>query len=83
MGGGIKENNLGIRDAFKKEVGGEADPEVFVSKHISALQNVEGFLDALTNASRCFLIVYPRDSSLVGVTKKEPRASTYGIETRA
>lgn len=28
------------------------DPGVFVSKHVSALQTLEGFLGALTNASR-------------------------------
>lgn len=35
--------------------GGAGDGGVFVSKHFSALQTVEGFLDALTNASRYVL----------------------------
>lgn len=40
----------------EKDKAGESkknDPAVFVSKHVSALQTVEGFLDALTNANRC------------------------------
>lgn len=38
-------------DQGDREAGEVRDP--FVSKNISALQNVEGFLDALTNSTRC------------------------------
>lgn len=53
LGGGDGGDNVpGIGNA-SVAVGREAEPGVFVSKHVSALQTVEGFLDALTNASRC------------------------------
>lgn len=40
-------------DEAKRADSGKKDLAVFVSKHVSALQTVEGFLDALTNANRC------------------------------
>lgn len=39
---------------------GGGDGGAFVSKHFSALQTVEGFLDALTNASRYIYTSYMR-----------------------